>query len=120
MFNKKLKLQLEQQSQGINEQKSVLDAIDRSMAVIEFTSKGEVVRANKNFLSTMGYNEQELIGKHHRIFCEAKYAESPEYRQLWERLRQGEFVSGQFKRIRRDGQPVATTRSAMLPAMWRR
>jgi methyl-accepting chemotaxis protein len=106
MFNKKLKLQLEQQSQGINEQKAVLDAIDRSMAVIEFTSKGEVARANKNFLSTMGYNEQELIGKHHRIFCEAKYAESPEYRQLWERLRQGEFVSGQFKRIRRDGQPV--------------
>ena len=106
MFDKKLKLQLEQQSQVINEQKAVLDALDRSMAVIEFTPKGEIVRANGNFLSTMGYSEQELIGKHHRMFCEAKYAESAEYRQLWERLRQGEFVSGQFKRIRRDGQPV--------------
>jgi methyl-accepting chemotaxis protein len=106
VFNQKLKSLLAEQLRTILDQKAVLDAIDRSMAVIEFTTDGEILHANQNFLATMGYGQQELAGQHHRLFCEAQYSESPEYRRLWERLGNGEFVAGRFKRIRRDGQPV--------------
>ena len=42
----------------LTEQASLLDAIDRSMAVIEFDLEGVVLRANDNFLKTMGYTRR--------------------------------------------------------------
>jgi methyl-accepting chemotaxis protein len=46
------------------------------------------------------------VGKHHRIFCEPGYAESPEYAQFWQGLARGEYVAGEFKRISKDGADV--------------
>jgi methyl-accepting chemotaxis protein len=88
------------------EQKSLINAIDRSMATVEFNSQGEVLSANDNFLSTMGYRLDEILGKHHRLFCERKESESEGYRQFWERLNRGEFFSESFKRINKQGATV--------------
>jgi methyl-accepting chemotaxis protein len=85
------------------EQESRLKAIDRSLAVIEFDLSGIVVGANAQFLALMGYEEQEVVGQHHRMFCEPEYARSPAYRQLWQRLGRGEFDSGEYLRIGKDG-----------------
>lgn len=81
-------------------------AIDRAQAVIEFDLSGNVMDANANFLEIMGYDRDEIVGRHHRSFCDPGYAASPEYADLWQRLRDGEFVSGVFKRIARDGREV--------------
>jgi methyl-accepting chemotaxis protein len=81
------------------EQESQIKAINRSMATIEFNRQGEVISANENFLAVMGYRLDEIIGKHHRLFCERSESESSEYRQFWERLNHGEFFSGNFKRL---------------------
>ncbi len=59
--------------------RGIAAAIDRSQAVIEFNLDGTVVRANRNFLDTVGYSLPEVEGKHHRIFCEPEYAASEEY-----------------------------------------
>ncbi len=85
------------------EQESRLKAIDRSLASIEFDLSGIVVGANAQFLALMGYEEQEVVGQHHRMFCEPEYARSPAYRQLWQRLGRGEFDSGEYLRIGKDG-----------------
>jgi methyl-accepting chemotaxis protein len=106
LFNNKLKEEIQQQKKALNDQQALLDAIDRSMAVIEFTPSGDILRANANFLAATGYRMEELAGQHHRIFCEETYRSSDEYRKLWERLRNGEFVSGQFKRLKRNGEPL--------------
>ncbi len=63
-----------------------------------------VLEANDNFLSTTGYKRDEVIGKHHRLFCSETLYKSDEYRQFWERLNQGEFFSGQFPRLNRRGE----------------
>ncbi|MEM8709948.1 MAG: PAS domain-containing methyl-accepting chemotaxis protein, partial [Planctomycetota bacterium] len=81
-------------------------AIDRVMAVIEFDLDGKILHANENFLAVMGYTLNEVKGQHHRIFVEHDFASSSEYRQHWERLRQGEFVVGQFKRLSKSGGEV--------------
>ena len=94
------------QVQKEQEQESQIKAINRSMATIEFNRQGEVVSANENFLAVLGYRLEEIVGKHHRLFCELSEIESPDYRQFWERLNQGEFFSGSFKRLNKQGRAV--------------
>jgi methyl-accepting chemotaxis protein len=78
-------------------------AIDRSMAAIEFTPDGRIVHANDNFLKTMGYTADELVGQHHRLFCEPAYVTSRDYADLWNDLAHGKFRAGRVKRLRKDG-----------------
>jgi methyl-accepting chemotaxis protein len=60
----------------------------------------------ENFLKTVGYSLGDIKGKHHSMFCETEYAESPEYKQLWEKLNHGEFQSGEYKRLGKNGKEV--------------
>jgi methyl-accepting chemotaxis protein len=88
------------------EYQSKVNAIERSQAVIEFGLEGIVTHANKNFLEIFGYRLEEVVGQHHRIFCDPGYAESPEYAQFWQRLGRGEYEAGEFKRIGKDGSDI--------------
>jgi len=81
-------------------------AIHRVQAVIEFDLVGGIVDANANFLSTFGYERQEVVGQHHRMFCQPEFAASSEYAQLWERLGRGESTSGRFRRLSKDGRDI--------------
>jgi len=86
--------------------KGMVDAIMRSQAVISFTTDGEILSANDNFLSAMGYSESEVVGKHHRIFVDSNYAQSDEYKQFWQKLKSGDVHSGEFCRINKQGEEV--------------
>jgi methyl-accepting chemotaxis protein len=88
------------------ESASLLQAIDKSQAVIEFDLEGTILNANQNFLATVGYRLTEIQGKHHSLFVDESYKASPEYQQFWERLRAGEFVAGEFRRIGKGGREV--------------
>ena len=88
------------------EQNSLINAINRSMAMIEFNLQGEVLTANDNFLNTMGYRLEDIRGKHHRLFCNREEADSAGYKSFWTQLNRGEYVSGRFQRVGRNGQPI--------------
>jgi methyl-accepting chemotaxis protein len=83
-----------------------IDAINKAQAVIEFSLDGKVLRANENFLATLGYSEPEIIGQHHSMFVEPSYRLSPDYRLFWDKLGRGEYDAGQYKRIGRGGKEV--------------
>ncbi|CAN5653189.1 methyl-accepting chemotaxis protein [soil metagenome] len=83
-----------------------LDAISRVQAMIEFSPEGEALTANENFLKTLGYELAEVKGKHHQMFVDRAYAQSPEYQEFWRRLNAGEFVAAEFKRIGKGGREV--------------
>ncbi|KIY40380.1 pili assembly chaperone [Pseudomonas sp. 10-1B] len=89
-----------------HESESLLKAISRSMAVIEFTPQGRVITANQNFLDTMGYRLDEVVGHHHGLFCLPHERESAEYREFWASLNRGEYHSHRFERIDKQGQMV--------------
>nr|WP_258910125.1 PAS domain-containing methyl-accepting chemotaxis protein [Pseudomonas putida] len=89
-----------------HESESLLKAIGRSMAVIEFTPQGRVIKANQNFLDTMGYRLDEVVGRHHGLFCLPQERESAEYREFWASLNRGEYHSHRFERINKQGQIV--------------
>ncbi len=88
------------------EWQSMWNAINRSQAVIEFTTDGTIITANDNFLNTVGYELTEIQGKHHRLFCDPEYANSSEYRQFWESLGRGKFHSQEFQRFGKNGKEI--------------
>lgn len=85
---------------------ALIEAIERTAAVIEFTPDGTVLRANEKFLTAMGYGLNELIGQHHSIFVPDDQVQTPEYKAFWAKLAAGEFVSGEFERLAKNGDPV--------------
>ncbi|MCG8314699.1 MAG: PAS domain S-box protein [Pseudomonadales bacterium] len=86
--------------------KSQIDAIGRSQAVIEFLPDGTIIDANENFLAAMGYEIEEIRGKHHGLFVESEYKSSAEYGKFWQSLAAGEFITGEFKRIGKGGKEI--------------
>ncbi|AZE94713.1 Methyl-accepting chemotaxis sensor/transducer protein [Pseudomonas orientalis] len=106
MFNAKLKQELTARTVEVNEYKGLIAALERSMAVVEFDLNGKVLRANDNFLNTLGYSRDQLAGKTHRDFCSPSLTGSPAYAQLWSDLRAGKFVSGTFKRVDSSGATI--------------
>nr|WP_025112882.1 PAS domain-containing methyl-accepting chemotaxis protein [Pseudomonas sp. H1h] len=90
----------------ITQQNGLLEAINRSMAVIEFDLDGVVLIANDNFLRTTGYRAEQVIGQPHRCFCTPAFGRSAQYTELWSRLKNGQFQSGTFERVNSQGQPI--------------
>ncbi|MBD0786660.1 PAS domain-containing methyl-accepting chemotaxis protein [Vibrio sp. Y2-5] len=85
-------------------QTNLIDALNRSQAVIEFDPSGNIVDANENFLSLFGYKLSQIKGQHHRTLCHSEfYQENPRF---WEELAKGIFKSGQFLRKDSYGQDV--------------
>lgn len=83
-----------------------LTAVSRAQAIIEFTPDGQILTANENFLSALGYSLSEIVGKHHRIFVDPTEANSQRYLEMWTRLRMGEYVADEFRRIAKSGRNV--------------
>lgn len=83
-----------------------LKAIDRVQAVVEFDPRGRVLRANRVFLELTGYDEAEIRGQPHRIFCDPDYAATADYRQFWHKLGAGEYDAGCYRRLTKDGKQL--------------
>lgn len=83
---------------------SLKTAVDISFARAEYDLDGKIVELNPNFLELLGYNKiEELIGKEHAVFVEDRYAASETYQDFWEKLRNGESQTGDFKRMKSNG-----------------
>ncbi len=83
-----------------------LDAIKRFQLFVEYRLDGTIVTANENFCRCLGYLPEEIEGQNHTILVEDEVAHSHEYAELWKRLRAGQFQSGEYKRIGKDGEVV--------------
>jgi len=86
--------------------KGQLEAVSKSQAIIEFQPDGTILSANENFCGAMGYSLEEIMGRHHRVFVEPGYAESPEYRHFWTDLARGEAKVAEFQRFGKGGKEV--------------
>lgn len=90
----------------LSETEALLTAVDRSQAVVEFSTDGTVMQVNDNFLTLCGYSRSEVEGRHHRMFCDPVLVQDVAYRQFWERLASGLFESGRFRRRAKDGREI--------------
>jgi methyl-accepting chemotaxis protein len=91
-------------SEGTSDYWPMMQMIDRTQARIEFQPDGTINWANGNFLLATGFALDEIVGQHHRIFCDADYVQSAEYADFWKRLGMGESFSGEFPRVTKEGK----------------
>lgn len=89
-----------------NDATRIMEALDRSLAIIHFDPTGKILWANDNFLGAMGYRLDEIVGQYHRMFVDPGYTASEAYRTFWDDLGAGKFKSAQYKRIARGGREV--------------
>ncbi|MFM5753686.1 methyl-accepting chemotaxis protein [Aeromonas veronii] len=106
MFNSKLKAELQQCQDQLLEQQGFFDAVHGSVATITFTPDGTVLAANDLFLNVVGFSAPEVIGQHHRIFCDKLYAQSSDYQQFWADLKQGRSRTEVFQRFNKRGEAI--------------
>ena len=83
-----------------------ISALSRAQAIIEFTPDGKILTANENFLEAMGYRLEEIVGRHHSMFCEPEFVKSAAYQKIWSDLQAGQFAAGEFKRFAKGGREV--------------
>jgi methyl-accepting chemotaxis protein len=83
-----------------------LSAIGKSYAVIQFNMDGTIIDANDNFLKTMGYTRDEIVGRHHRLFVDEAYAAGADYASFWNSLRAGKFQTRDFRRKAKGGRDI--------------
>lgn len=93
-----------EETNRLHDQQAILQALDRSQAMITFRPDGTIITANDNFLNAIGYKLQQIEGKHHRMFCfDSFYTDYPEF---WSDLAQGRFKSGLFERLDAQGRRI--------------
>ncbi|EAL3935489.1 PAS domain-containing protein [Campylobacter lari] len=95
--------QLEQSNQAFQD---ILNAISKTMAMIEFQTDGTIISANENFLKTMNYSLDEIKGKHHSMFCLPEVVKSQHYGDFWKDLKSGKSRNGLFRRIAKGGKDI--------------
>ncbi|HEY1075784.1 MAG TPA: PAS domain S-box protein, partial [Fontimonas sp.] len=84
----------------------IVNALNKSQAVIEFDLKGNILTANELFCSATGYALDEIKGNHHSMFVDPLYRGSPEYRAFWDKLGRGEHDAGQYRRYAKGGREI--------------
>lgn len=89
-----------------NLNKNILDAINKSNAMVEFDMTGHILDANDLYLNFMGYKKEELLGKTESLLLTKDEAAQQNLNMLWSSLSQGQFNSGQFKRLSKSGEEV--------------
>ncbi|MEA1844617.1 methyl-accepting chemotaxis protein [Agrobacterium tumefaciens] len=86
-------------------------AISRVQGIIEFTTEGEIITANANFLKAIDYRLDEIKGRSHSILVDPEYARTPAYKEFWDALRRGEFQAAEFTRFGKNGKRVVINAS---------
>jgi len=87
-------------------QRGKIAAIERSQAVVEFALDGTVLRANGNFLAALGYEADEVVGRHHSMFMDPAQAQGAQYATFWQALARGQCQAGEFRRLGKGGREV--------------
>ncbi len=85
---------------------ATLQALNKSLAIIEFNLDGTVIQANANFLDLLDYRLDEIVGQHHRMFLDKEAAASPDYAVFWDKLRAGEYFADEFLRFGKNHKRV--------------
>ena len=83
-----------------------IEAINKSQDVIVFAMDGTIIDVNDNFLTTLGYERADLIGKCHSMLVPREVVASAEYHEFWDKLRSGAYQSGLHKRVGKHGKEV--------------
>jgi PAS domain S-box-containing protein len=102
MLSERIKV-IEEETNLLN---NILEAIDKTNATIEFDMAGNILEVNDMYLSVVGYQHEELIGQNETILVPQDDIATGRYDMIWDSLRQGSYLSGEYRRITQGGKEV--------------
>lgn len=83
-----------------------LKAFDNYFIVMELDLEGNIIYANKQFSIFLGYDENEVLGKHHRNFLDITERNAENYLSILKKLPTGGYTSDVFKYQGKEGERV--------------
>jgi len=98
--------QLEAAQSRVSELEADWQAIQRSLPLAVMSRDGLFESVSGALLDTLGYQEQQLLGQHHRMLCEAGYDRSEDYIRFWRELVTGHVKEGRFLNVDSAGQNI--------------
>lgn len=84
----------------------ILEAINKTNAAVEFDTEGNILGVNDMYLRVMGYKKEELIGASEKVLLPNDEVDSEKYEILWNSLRGGAYITGEYRRMSKQGREV--------------
>lgn len=84
----------------------LFQSIDQAHLVAVFDLEKRVLWANENSSRAFGYRAEQVIGQQHRLLCPSNIMSAQDYERFWRSLWQGQFHSGTYRRVGRNGRSV--------------
>ena len=79
---------------------AIQQAIDKARCVMEYTPAGIITAVNHNWLQSLGYRAEDVIGQPHSRFLEAGSNDEV----LWQKLALGQNDTGEYRFVSREGE----------------
>ena len=73
---------------------------------VEFDIYGNILDADDSFCQLVKYSLGEIKGKNNRSFMEPAYADSDEYKQIWEGFKNSKVHTGEYVLVAKDGSRI--------------
>lgn len=105
IFSANYKQQIAKLQQRISELEGIENSLHASGGVIEFTPDAHILYANPYYLGILGYELDQIEGRHHSIFVSAEQKASDSYQNFLKKMASGKFFVLQSLRFRNDGTP---------------
>ena len=83
-----------------------VSAIELSHAVARYSPEGYIRAVNDEFLKSVGYRREAVMGHHHSMFIDPVERSTEGYKAFWESLGAGQFMSGEYRRKHSDGHDI--------------
>lgn len=83
-----------------------IKAIRASQSVLQFDPDGVIIEANAIFLNAMGYELNEILGQHQKMFFDKTFVNSENFGALWKKLTRAEAAVGDFKLLTKSGKEL--------------
>ncbi|MEH6491933.1 MAG: PAS domain S-box protein [Halopseudomonas sp.] len=80
----------------------IVHAISRAQGMLELSLDARILSINASFLALSGYPRSSLLGAHHTLLFEP----ADDDHRLWQRLRNGEYVTGEFSLRHFEGHTI--------------
>lgn len=80
----------------------MLNGINNTLIASEYAPDGTLIEANDNYLQTMGYNHNEVIGKNVKIFVRAE--DLSNFEAIWKSVLDGNTYRGEVRRKTKSGE----------------
>ncbi|MDP2827288.1 MAG: PAS domain-containing protein [Sulfuricellaceae bacterium] len=96
-------------------QNEIKRAIDAVALVSEADLDGTIISVNENLCQALGYSQQELLGKNHRIFKSSEH-DLAFYQAIWHTITRGRVWRGEICNLSKSGEQHWLN-SAIVPIM---